>query len=213
MRDIQMEPVMFKLSQDYMKASGVMHEEGKIQEEQELFQRKKAKAASASEDVKDVHYAMYFQDRKKAYFVFRDSSQNVEMSLRIEGTSAIQNSYSGYNASSDNFSQMGSPKQSMQSFRKAAAPGQLSEQLTIVSFFFGMSESEDSAIIFSKFNENVRDGNSGAQSLLKTQVISISQFFSELRKSVKGKFNPYLKEHGVLRTTDFFVPDGFYVDN
>ncbi len=81
-----------------MKASGVMHDEGKIQEEQELFQRKKAKAASASEDVKDVHYAMYFQYRKKAYFVFRDSSQNVEMSLSIEGTSAIQNSYSGYNA-------------------------------------------------------------------------------------------------------------------
>lgn len=99
MRDIQMEPVMFKLSQEYMKVNGgALHDESKIQEEEELFQRRKAKAGSGAEEVKDAHYAMYFQDRKRAYFVFRDPSQNVEMNLRIEGTSAIQNSYSGYNA-------------------------------------------------------------------------------------------------------------------
>jgi hypothetical protein len=69
----------------------------------------------------------------------------------------------GYNASYDNYSQMGSPKQSMQSIKRSST-----EQLMIVNMFFGMSESEDSAIIFSKFLGEVRDANSGSQSLLKT---------------------------------------------
>ena len=115
----------------------------------------------------DDHYGMYFQDRKKGYFVFKDLTQNVEINLRIEGSSAIQNASNmnmGYNASSyDNYSQMASPKASMQSMKRSPT-----EELMIVNFFFGMSESDDSVIIFSRFIEQVRDGNSGSQSLLKT---------------------------------------------
>lgn len=44
MRDIMIDPVMFKLSQDYMKENGAeMHDEAKVQEEEELFKRKKVK--------------------------------------------------------------------------------------------------------------------------------------------------------------------------
>jgi hypothetical protein len=47
MRDIMIEPVMFKLSQEYMLANGgEAHDESKIQEEEELFQRKKVKKDS-----------------------------------------------------------------------------------------------------------------------------------------------------------------------
>ena len=123
MRDIMLDPVMFKLSQDYMLGNGAdLHDEAKIQEEEALFQRKKAKKSSPEEGPKDIHYAMYFQDRKRGYFIFNDPSQNIEMNLRIEGTSAILNSDAGYNASYDNYSQLGSPKQSMQSFRKVGQP-------------------------------------------------------------------------------------------
>jgi len=63
--------------------------------------------------------------------------------------------------------------------------GKSTEQLTIVNMFFGMSESEDSAIIFSKF----RDPIIGEKmlNLLKTQVVSLSTFLTELRKSQRGK--------------------------
>jgi hypothetical protein len=114
----------------------------------------------------------------------------------------------GYNASYDNYSQMGSPKASMQSMKRSS-----SEPLMIVNFFFGMSESEDAAIIFSKFLDLVKDGNSGSQSLMKTQVISLSAFLAVAKKSPKNKFNPISREEGVLRTTDYFVTPDFFVDH
>ena len=51
--------------------------------------------------------------------------------------------------------------------------------------FFGMSESEDSAIIFSKFRDTIIGEK--MQNLLKTQVVSLSTFLTELRKSQRGK--------------------------
>jgi hypothetical protein len=41
----------------------------------------------------------------------------------------------------------------------------------------------------------------------------MTKFFAELRKSPKNKFSPIDKSHGVLRTTDYFIPKDFYVDN
>jgi hypothetical protein len=71
--------------------------------------------------------------------------------------------------------------------------------------FFGMSENEDSAIIISKFINNITSDK--MQNLLKTQVVSLSTFIAELRKSPRGRsFNPINKEQGVLRTTDYFTP-------
>lgn len=48
-----------------------------------------------------------------------------------------------------------------------------------------MSESEDSAIIFSKFRDTIIGEK--MQNLLKTQVVSLSTFLTELRKSQRGK--------------------------
>jgi hypothetical protein len=77
--------------------------------------------------------------------------------------------------------------------------------------FFGMSENEDSAIILSKFLNNIASDK--MQNLLKTQVVSLSSFLTELRKSQEELFNPIQKEQGVVRTTDYFTPDNFYVDS
>jgi tRNA(Leu) C34 or U34 (ribose-2'-O)-methylase TrmL len=61
MRDIMIDPVMFKLSQDYVQANGAdLHDEAKVQEEEELFKRKKVKEPNPDEALKDIHYAMYF---------------------------------------------------------------------------------------------------------------------------------------------------------
>jgi hypothetical protein len=62
--------------------------------------------------------------------------------------------------------------------------GKSTEQLTSVNMFFGMSESEDSAIIFSKFRDPIIGE---MQNLLKTQVVSLSTFLTELRKSQRAK--------------------------
>ena len=41
----------------------------------------------------------------------------------------------------------------------------------------------------------------------------MTKFFSELRKSPKNTFNAVDKDQSVLRTTDYYVPRDFYVDN
>ena len=50
--------------------------------------------------------------------------------------------------------------------------------------------------------------------MLKTQVVSMTKFFSELKKSPKNnKFTPTDKNLAVLRTTDYHVTKDFYIDN
>ena len=82
-----------------------------------------------------------------------------------------------------------------------------------MNLFFGMSESDDSFIIFSKFLDSIKDAKTENQSVLKTQVMGMTKFFAEIRKSPKNKFSPIEKSQGVLRTTDYWVPRDFYIDN